>query len=44
MIQSNVVNTSFDKYINQAVYSTLRRHLISPPTKWQKTYVECFWT
>jgi hypothetical protein len=40
MIQSNVVNTSLDKYINQAVYSTLRRHLISPPTKRQRTSVE----
>ena len=40
MMQVNVVNTSLDKYINQAVYSTLRRHLLNPPNKRQKKAVE----
>jgi predicted aspartyl protease len=40
MMQVNVVNTSLDKHINQAVYSTLRRHLIAPPNKRQKKSLE----
>ena len=41
MMQSNnVVNTSLDTYINQAVYSTLRRHLIARPTKRLKKSTE----
>ena len=34
------VNTYLDNSINQAVYSTLRRHLIAPPAKRQKMSVE----
>ena len=40
MMTVNKVKTSLDTFINQAVYSTLRRHLIAPPNKRQKQSIE----